>query len=354
MKITCPSCETNFSVPEAALGTRGRTLRCARCGHKWHQLPPYVEDEVPLEMPAKAPPRKAAPSARPSVFEPPVEDKEFEDNAGSGLPGFNLNFGGDGASFSFGSSGGADSYSDNLEEEDPSGPPEEVEDPFAHIAELMGASPEPIPDVFASPPPKPKPRRKGGAGLWVLVIMILLGAAGFGLYQLQEIVVDLIPGSAQVYEELGLRSEVVGAGLIFRNYSSERMVQENSEVLVVRGVIANSTDAIKEIPLLRLALYNDKTLLQKKIISPPQQALDARGSVGFRITLEQPDPSANRFEVTFASARGPEAEPTMPAPQHETQAPMPPEPPAAASAPAPLAPAPAAQPAHAPAAPAHK
>jgi len=350
MKITCPSCETNFSVPEAALGTRGRTLRCARCGHKWHQLPPYVEDEVPLEMPAKAPLKKAAPAARPSVFEPPVEDKEFEESSGGGLPGFNLNFGGDGASFSFGASGGADSYSDNLEEEDPSGPPEEIDDPFAHIAELMGASPEPIPDVFASPPPKPKPRRKGGAGLWVLVIMILLAAAGFGLYQLQEFVVDLIPGSAQVYEELGLRSEVVGAGLIFRNYSSERMVQENSEVLVVRGVIANSTDAIKEIPLLRLALYNDKTLLQKKIISPPQQALDARGSVGFRITLEQPDPSANRFEVTFASARGPEAEPAAAAPQPEAH-PAAAEPDAAPAPPQVLAPP---QPAHAPAAPAHK
>jgi hypothetical protein len=41
--------------------------------------------------------------------------------------------------------------------------------------------------------------------------------------------------------------------------------------------------------------------------------LDAHGSVGFRITLEQPDPSASRFEVTFASARGPDDEsPTPP------------------------------------------
>jgi hypothetical protein len=125
--------------------------------------------------------------------------------------------------------------------------------------------------------------------------------------------VDYVPGAASVYEEMGLRNEVVGAGLIFRNYNSERMVQENSEVLVVRGVIANTTDSVREIPLLRLALYNDKTLLQKKIISPPQTALDAHGSVGFRITLEQPDPSASRFEVTFASARGPDDEsPTPP------------------------------------------
>ena len=317
MKVTCPSCDTNFTVPEAALGTRGRVLRCARCGHKWHQNPAFVEDEVPLEMPAKAPARKTAASKpRAPILEEPIADQDFEDSeTPGGLPGFNLNFGGDGASFSFASG----PTSDSLEEDDEpaggtlGGPLGEDEDPFAHIAELMGASPEPIPDVFASPPPKPKPHRKGGVGLWLLVILILLVSVAGGLYGLQDKVVDYVPGAASVYEEMGLRNEVVGAGLIFRNYNSERMVQENSEVLVVRGVIANTTDSVREIPLLRLALYNDKTLLQKKIISPPQAALDAHGSVGFRITLEQPDPSASRFEVTFASARGPEDEsPTPP------------------------------------------
>ncbi|HVI51983.1 MAG TPA: DUF3426 domain-containing protein [Candidatus Sulfotelmatobacter sp.] len=250
------------------------------------------------------PAASAARAAAPAYADEPVADKDFEDVGG--LPGFNLSLGGDGASFNF-----AGGTSDNLEEEDDdlsSLPPSDIEDPFAHIAELMGAAPEPIPEVFSSPPPKPKPRRKGGAGLWVLVLLIVLGTAAGGLYGLQDKVVDYVPAAAPLYEDLGLRNEVVGAGLIFRNYNSERMVQDNSEVLVVRGVIANTTDSVREIPLLRLALYNDKTLLQKKIISPPQTALDPKGSVGFRITLEQPDASASRFEVTFASARGPEAE----------------------------------------------
>lgn len=302
MIVTCPSCETNFSVPEGALGIRGRTLRCARCGHKWHQDPPRIEDEVPLEMPAAGAPARAA---APAFAEDAVADQEFEDV--SGLPGFNLNLGGDGASFSF-AGGGSDDLEEEEDENSLSPPSSDIDDPFAHIAELMGAAPDPIPEVFASPPPKPKARRKGGAGLWLLVLLILLGSAAGGLYELQDMVVDYVPAAAPLYEELGLRTEVVGAGLIFRNYSSERMVQDNNEVLVVRGVIANVTEGEREIPLLRLALYNDKTLLQKKIISPPQTSLAAKASVGFRITLEQPDPSASRFEVTFTSARGPEAD----------------------------------------------
>jgi len=300
MIVTCPSCETHFTVPEAALGTRGRVLRCARCGHKWHQVPAIAEDEIPLEMPAKSAPRQAAQSLR----DEPVEDQEFEDGP-SGLPGFNMSLGSDGASFSF--AGGA---SDNLEEDDDlsSSPPDDIDDPFAHIAELMGAAPDPIPEVFSSPPPKPKPRRKGGTVLWIVVLLILLSSIGWGLYKLQDKVLDYIPAAAVLYDGLDLRNEVVGDGLMFRNYNAERLNQDNNEVLVVRGVIANTTDSEKEIPLLRLALYNDKTLLQKKIISPPQASLLPNGSVGFRITLEQPDPSASRFDVTFTSARGPEAD----------------------------------------------
>ena len=180
------------------------------------------------------------------------------------------------------------------------------EDPFAKISEMMMASaPEPIPDVFANPVPKPSPRRKGAAGLWLLLVVLLLSGLGAGAYFLQDRLIDKFPEAAQLYESLGVRNEVVGAGLAFRNYNSERLVQENNEVLIVRGVIANTTEQPHEIPLLRLALYNNQILLQEKIISPPQTSLDAHGTVGFRITLDQPDANATRFEVTFTAAKPP-------------------------------------------------
>ncbi|MDR3441161.1 DUF3426 domain-containing protein [Telmatospirillum sp.] len=186
----------------------------------------------------------------------------------------------------------------------------DAEDPFAKISELMmSTAPEPIPDVFATTPPKPASRRKGAAGLWLLVVALLIAGVGAGLYFLQDKVIDQVPEAAKYYEQLGIRNEVIGAGLTFRNYNSERLVQDANEVLIVRGVIANTTDQPREIPLLRLALYNNQSLLQEKIISPPQANLDARGTVGFRITLDQPDASASRFEVTFAAAKPPVPEP---------------------------------------------
>jgi predicted Zn finger-like uncharacterized protein len=293
MIITCPHCDTHFAVSEAALGTKGRTVRCARCSHKWHQGPRIddVDDEIPLEMPPMvASPRVGRPreTLAEHMFagtgEPDVDDRPHASKAAD-----------------FGSMPAESPAAGDVKAADD-------EDPFAKISELMMSSvPEPIPDVFASVPPKPAPRRKGAAGLWLLLVALLTGSAGAGLYFLQDKVIDHWPEAARYYDEFGLRNEVVGAGLTFRNYNSERLVQDANEVLIVRGVIANTTEQPHEIPLLRLALYNNQTLLQEKIISPPQTMLDAHGTIGFRITLDQPDANASRFEVTFTAAKPPVA-----------------------------------------------
>ncbi|MBW8709227.1 MAG: zinc-ribbon domain-containing protein [Alphaproteobacteria bacterium] len=37
MILTCPSCDTRYSVDGAKFPAAGRTVRCAKCGHSWHQ-----------------------------------------------------------------------------------------------------------------------------------------------------------------------------------------------------------------------------------------------------------------------------------------------------------------------------
>jgi predicted Zn finger-like uncharacterized protein len=297
MIVSCPHCSTNFKVPEAALG---RTMKCARCGHIWK--PP---GGAPTPSPVAAPPLAAvmpapAPAASYAAFdeEIPLESPPSRPARQESEPDFGALADDDPAMAEIDALGFTGEGNDPFKEDD-------EDDPFGKMSELMRArQPETMPDMFSPPrPKKPLPRRKGAFILWVVLLILVLAAATLGLYFFQDRLIDHWPGLSGYYEKVGARRDEVGAGLSFRNYNSERLVQDNNEVLVVRGVIANGTDQKRDIPLLRLALYNGAALLQEKIISPPQASLDGKATVGFKVTLEQPSPDATRFEVTFIAPK---------------------------------------------------
>ena len=37
MYISCPKCDTNFTVLPEQIGNFGRKVKCSKCGHIWHQ-----------------------------------------------------------------------------------------------------------------------------------------------------------------------------------------------------------------------------------------------------------------------------------------------------------------------------
>lgn len=43
MIIACPACSTKYVVPDTAIGIDGRTVRCAKCRHSWHQDGPELD-----------------------------------------------------------------------------------------------------------------------------------------------------------------------------------------------------------------------------------------------------------------------------------------------------------------------
>ncbi len=86
MRITCPSCASEYDIDAAAIGARGRMVRCANCEAEWFQGPIGGEEAAPPPpapsvAPDPEPAPQPAPSAPPAIEEPEVvvsETPEFD------------------------------------------------------------------------------------------------------------------------------------------------------------------------------------------------------------------------------------------------------------------------------------
>ncbi|CAA6604636.1 conserved hypothetical protein [Rhodospirillaceae bacterium LM-1] len=327
MIITCPACSARFNVADHLIGTTGRSVRCAKCGHKWHQMPEGMEGMAPPPAPPAPPtPKRPAPVAQPAPRPAPMKgqmpsplpklgDIPLEMPAQGHVPLPSM----DGAEDDVDLSAALDRVAGVVAQADAQHAFESVGSKKSSGGESSGqdlpddfdfGDAEPIPEVFskASSPAKQPGKRGLFGGLIILLAFILfLGGLAAGAYFLRSQIVELWPDAAVFYEELGIEAEALGSGLKFRNVTSERVMENNVEILVVRGVIANVSDKTRDLPLVKLSLYDSANLVvQEKIMPPPERTLAANEIAGFKVNVESPAAAARRFEVTFAPRPGQE------------------------------------------------
>lgn len=280
MLISCPNCGTNFSVPDTALGDKGRTLKCAKCAHKWFQ--------TPLTLSPASEPEDVAPLARPNSVQAPQSYNEPESNGLRDAPAAAARAA---AAFNIGL---------DLDDEPPVFPRDSG-------ISLDLDDKQPLPQSLSQP--QPTKRKSSTAGLWALLVVMLLICAGAVGYVYQDHVVDMWPPADGLLLDVGLRHEKPGAGLELRNAGTpERMVYNNVDILIVRGVIANISDRARMVPPMKLMLVDkDKHVVQVKIDQPPVTSLDPGGTAGFKIQLQQPDANAVEVNVVFVDPTEAEA-----------------------------------------------
>ncbi len=77
MILSCPQCRTRYVVPDSAVGTTGRQVRCAHCKHSWFQEPALLDLVARVEAEtARGTPIVSAPVTPGPGSPPPLAPRE--------------------------------------------------------------------------------------------------------------------------------------------------------------------------------------------------------------------------------------------------------------------------------------
>ena len=268
MRVTCPECGSKFKVPDKALGTTGRKLRCGKCSHEWFQEPGAPEPEPAVKSkgkPAAAKPAgKPKPKAKPAPAPEPEED--FADEPGDGQEedgGFGL----------------------RVDPGDSLDPP-----PLGGVSRFRG------------PRGGDKPKRRLPVAL--LVLAASAAAIPATLFFGRDSLVDAWPASALLYDTVGLHTPVPGEGLVLQNVYVQRRQEGSVPLLVVAGEIRNPGDQLHSLPALRGTVLDGKGgALQSWLFTAEVPQLLPGDTGRCQSELASPPSDASRVNVTFTNER---------------------------------------------------
>lgn len=337
MRITCPNCETRYDVPDAKIGSKGRQVRCARCGTRWHATasePEEVEFDAATATTSfradDTDPREPDPSlvepdetswldAGPEADRPADPGRETDRDVDFGDPE-------------------PDPWAAALDESAEAREPRAVaeaddSDPPRSVGAVDPVkAPEPGPDEQKRKPAdvetaakrpaikvKKPPARKLKLPKWEyraaythakpyigLFLFLLALALPVAAVVFRASVVASLPSMAGFYAAVGLPVNL--RGLVFEGVDTIRELEAGQPVLVVEGAIHNPTDRPRPLPSLRLSLRGDD---QQEIyawsVDPKATSVAPGASVRFRTKLAAPPDQARDVQIRFTERRSRQA-----------------------------------------------
>jgi predicted Zn finger-like uncharacterized protein len=282
MILTCPSCGTQYAVKDGAIPAGGRKVRCAACGHSWHQdpdgaAPPSQEPE----------PAATAPEAAPEPPElPEAVEAEFDADAREGPEAY-----------------------------------EEIEPiaPGAPLVEPPAAVPVPPPDDAFIDRREPSEeqwdltkelpdadeiealRTETGADrkrnwlMAILIAMVLVAAVALAFW-------FLAPDSLR--QQIGMAAASPTPLQIAPGVPERQKLASGNELVVVTGRVINPSSKHQQVPPIEAQLRDSSgRLLYAWTIAPPARTLPPGGSATFN-SAEMNVPSSGLDSTVTLTLKG--------------------------------------------------
>jgi predicted Zn finger-like uncharacterized protein len=269
MIVSCPACSTRYLVDEQNLGATGRMVRCGQCGHSWYEAPPAGESlrydlsdpDAPAPLPGE---RRGLPVLSP---------RPHRGGLGKVLAilFLLLVLGGGFAAVIL--------ERDGIMRHFPQTRPyyNQLEEFLA--APLQFLQPRPQLQPLPQQPDQSQDQNQSPA---------LAPAQSPSSSPVQT------PSSGQT------SGQTLGAGLQIQQLSPKRTVQNGIPVLVITGMIVNSSAQAQNVPRLRATLRDaSNNSVASWTFAPDQSSLPPGGSENFETSMAQPSALAAGVFVTF-------------------------------------------------------
>lgn len=251
MILTCPQCETRYEADASKFAPPGRKVRCAKCGHIWHQDAPAPDPVAKLETNSQS-------EAEP-VLAPSSPSSEAEPRSATFVP--------------------------------------------ATERTVAGLTVKRI----SSPPAETKstPRASQTAGMiagWLGLVLVIL-VIGWSALTYRQQIATMWPQAASLYSALGMH--VNTRGLDFVDVSIHSETEDGQPVWAVTGKLVNISTREQSVPPIEVVLTdNNKRAINRWRFGATAYTLRPGQQVEFRWRLASPPAGARHLELHFAAAGG--------------------------------------------------